>query len=89
MYTKELPSLYNFVRCDHPHPPRSKSLNKMIGLFKNAFLYIIEKTCNKVMCNKLAVIFFIPDRFNTQAMCIKAAEVGPSNLRYIPDHFYL
>ena len=32
-------------------------------------------------------IFFIPDRFITQKMCIKVVKEYPWDLPYVPDHF--
>ena len=33
------------------------------------------------------VLRFIPDRFKTQEICIKALEVGLWELKDVPDHF--
>ena len=33
------------------------------------------------------LLFLIPDRFKTEEICIKVAEVDPLQLEHVPDHF--
>ena len=39
------------------------------------------------MRNNPVAFFFIPDRFKTQEMCIKALEANQRQLKYVPDWF--
>ena len=52
-------------------------LNKMINLFKNVSLYIIQKTCEKVVHIEPRSLVFVSDRFKTQEMCNEAIEKVP------------
>ena len=37
------------------------------------------------MCDNPAVFFFVPNYLKTQEVCIKAFEVYPWSLEYVPD----
>ena len=63
--------------------PRSKSLNKVSDLFKNAFWYIIQGM-------RTALFHWIKgirSHLKTQEMCTNIMRIGPSSLAYIPDRF--
>ena len=60
--------------------PGQRGMNKMIGLFKNAFWYIIEGTCTVL----LHMLKYVP---GMQEMCDEVVCRKPHSLELIPDIF--
>ena len=68
----------------------------MISLFKNTILYILlrmlkyipltQEMWNDVVLRGPRFLAFVRDNFKTQEMCIKAVEVDPYTLKFVPVH---
>ena len=64
----------------------SKSINKIINLFKNVFWYfILEMHNEKILPGRYA--FFIPNYFKTQRVRDEAVASKPYMLGYVPDQY--